>query len=1268
MKRIGTLLIILICFLQLEAKTNYSSQDSIRLEECQLDVVNSIIKLMNLSDDEHIREVKRNLRYIRLYRELVKNCNDSSMIHLGNYNFLANTYFALSYQKQRQFDSAFTYAQKAYTYYIPYGKKICIHDYSETLWNSVFGDDGIFAIIRDYYMKEGQIDKALEQSKMMADSCKVYCSYLTTARVLDSEGDLYVKKKDYYSSIKTRRDALMRRLYVSEKSVFPQASMIYYNILDSYISIINELVRADKDNSLYIEEITRYIHNILCTYNPVEIVEKEIESGSTLCGGKLLTSLFFTSYLTKKFDSLIENEENIKALFNKHFGVNSCEYADILLLLANTYKAFSKLQSDSSKSNDYALHSNFLLSDAARIWLSDSLQSSIINSFQMKDNTLPPSIEKEKYYLLNSYNSFLSEWCNYCLQNSRLKEAEKWIKQSILLTKNVGGDKCTPYIQLSHLYKQKKNYKKALYHSRQALTYAIQQKDTIGMINSYISLSKLYEVYTSIPNYANLNETNLTQAYLLIQQYDSHKRGIVDIMQKMAEMYSKRYKYDYAEELMSSSLIIKEVYFKEPISDEENVKLAQYIHDRYGILVPTEPLFIKIKQIANKGYKNKTTIDACALLGGYYGLYGLSLHSKDSIEKSTYYFEKAIEIARELKDSKSLAHLLLCQCDIYYINENYSKALGYALESEKLNSRNIPPEIFCIASRTPNVELVESRLSSFLHNVKDTLLQKLLYTDVDGREFLLRKYNLSYRIMGSMAYYYPESTICSEIAYNTQLLMKGLLVQTQKHIGKAIEESKNKTLENDYAKYLNLRKQLKKNSYGIDLNDENALLLGIQIFELEKKIANEIISSNLNCDLNISWQDVRKHLDKKEVAIEFVEINNFDIRKGCPPAYYGALILRKDYSSPKFVTLGLKTEIDKHINDISNIFNNTAKTTQKRWQSLSRQLYDFIWAKLEDYISLGDKIYFSAAGMLHQAPIEILCDKDGHIVNEKYSIFRLSSTKELCKKEKHSLSSIALYGGLIYDDNIKAKEVDSVNAYHYKGDSLRSGWQYLPSTAIEVNHIATLLDSANIRTMVQVGHAGTERSFRKLSGKNISILHIATHGFYFGKQDVRSLGYYDREDKQYISSMQRAGLMMSGGQAAWLGTKSYKQDEDGILLAEEIANLDFKKTNIVVLSACQTGLGDIDNSGEGVYGIQRAFKLAGVKTLVMTLGKVDDAATQLFMKSFYSSLISGLSTYESFQKAQSYVRNYEYEYNGYKMNYSNPKYWAPFILLDANEN
>ena len=136
--------------------------------------------------------------------------------------------------------------------------------------------------------------------------------------------------------------------------------------------------------------------------------------------------------------------------------------------------------------------------------------------------------------------------------------------------------------------------------------------------------------------------------------------------------------------------------------------------------------------------------------------------------------------------------------------------------------------------------------------------------------------------------------------------------------------------------------------------------------------------------------------------------------------------------------------------------------------------------------------------------------------------------------------------------------------------------------------------------------------------------------------------------------LNRCGLMMTGGQKAWLGEEIPSEIEDGILLGSEIARMDLSSVDLVVLSACNTGLGDITN--EGVSGLQKAFKQAGVKSIVMTLSKVDDNATIKLMSIFYDNLFAGLNKREAFNKAIEAMKK--------DPEYSDPYYWAPFVFLN----
>jgi CHAT domain-containing protein len=198
----------------------------------------------------------------------------------------------------------------------------------------------------------------------------------------------------------------------------------------------------------------------------------------------------------------------------------------------------------------------------------------------------------------------------------------------------------------------------------------------------------------------------------------------------------------------------------------------------------------------------------------------------------------------------------------------------------------------------------------------------------------------------------------------------------------------------------------------------------------------------------------------------------------------------------------------------------------------------------------------------------------------------------------------------------------------------------LPGTEKEIQNIAKILKSKNIYTKYFVGKNSTEEAF-KLSSADI--LHIATHGFWFKEDDVL----------ENADAMFNSGLLLAGVKNYYEG-KGIASGEDGILTAYEVQGMNLANTKLVVLSACETAAGHVE-AGEGVFGLQRAFSIAGSDKLIMSLWKVDDTATQQLFTEFYASLVKGSSSVsEAFQKAQHSIRQ----------KYQQPYYWGAFVLVD----
>ena len=275
-----------------------------------------------------------------------------------------------------------------------------------------------------------------------------------------------------------------------------------------------------------------------------------------------------------------------------------------------------------------------------------------------------------------------------------------------------------------------------------------------------------------------------------------------------------------------------------------------------------------------------------------------------------------------------------------------------------------------------------------------------------------------------------------------------------------------------------------------------------------------------------------------------------------------------------------------------------------------------------------------------------------------------------------------MYGGLKYDEtpqNLIAQNSSTRGWEESIHESVLSQWRaddraksnYLPYTLKEVDSISQTIGNA-IQVTTYTDKEGSEESFKSLSGHSPSILHIATHGYYItptqaeimSKENMSryAISSMDYRPSVIDYSMERTGLLMAGAQHTLRGDSILQAAEDGILSAKEISHLDLSNTDLVVLSACQTALGDITN--DGVAGLQRGFKIASVKSVLMSLWKVDDAATYLLMKQFYKSLLSGKNKQQALKDAQNYLRSYTV---GNEHPYNDIHYWGEFVLLDAIE-
>lgn len=383
------------------------------------------------------------------------------------------------------------------------------------------------------------------------------------------------------------------------------------------------------------------------------------------------------------------------------------------------------------------------------------------------------------------------------------------------------------------------------------------------------------------------------------------------------------------------------------------------------------------------------------------------------------------------------------------------------------------------------------------------------------------------------------------------------------------------------------------------------------------------------------FPEFRNHLTKspnKSACLFYVKYTDID-------EYYGVFVFDVNTDVPKFIELGSAEELFSHFEDKADFYR-------------SSRLYDRIIQPALEVIGACEELYIIPDGALCSINFAALQDKEGDYLYNKFDIRRLSDIRQiLIENDTKPIKNALLYGGLDYysqtslpRNSIKNQDKDYYRQVYVPDTLDRATINYLPHSKSEVESIKKILKSKKISVTVLSGKKGTELSFKKISNNSPSIIHIATHGFYH-----RSKERIDYDD--YESGMLRSGLVMSSGGSAFIGETNDLYD-DGLLLADEIAYLNLENTDLVVLSACETALGD--PTTEGLIGLQRAFKLSGAQTLIMSLWPVNDYVTNELMRNFYTYLCDGETKRDAFYKAIDDCR----------AKYQHPRLWAPFVMID----
>jgi CHAT domain-containing protein len=489
--------------------------------------------------------------------------------------------------------------------------------------------------------------------------------------------------------------------------------------------------------------------------------------------------------------------------------------------------------------------------------------------------------------------------------------------------------------------------------------------------------------------------------------------------------------------------------------------------------------------------------------------------------------------------------------------------------------------------------------------------------------------------------------------YNFTLATKALLLNSSIKVRERILQSKDTSLIKKYERWMEKREFI---TSALSLSNEQRKSDGIDIKVIEKEIetlekslseSSEIFATNYEKNTGYDWKAVKNSLSPNEVALEIIRFRYFD--KGFTDSilYAAMSVTTESKMGPELVLMNNGKDMEKKF---VKYYRNTIKF--KLADELS---YAMFWKPIKTIIKDNAKVYLSPDGVYNQINLETLPTPDNSYVINKNEIIILSNTKELIvrkslaenDKKKKQPAAIAntkvdLYGNPDYYP-VSSQATDE--------NSGKSKINPLPGSEKEVRNLYELLKSKQWDAHLFLKNDASEENIKKM--KSPKVFHIATHGFFM--EDMKNSETVEglNENKAAQNPLLRAGLIMKNGGNLLDADNVYDYNsEEGILTAYEAMNLNLDHTDLVVLSACETGLGEVQ-LGEGVYGLQRSFLVAGAGSIVMSLFKVSDDVTNELMSSFYKKWISGTDKRKAFLEAKKEIL----------VKYKDPIYWGSFVMI-----
>lgn len=611
------------------------------------------------------------------------------------------------------------------------------------------------------------------------------------------------------------------------------------------------------------------------------------------------------------------------------------------------------------------------------------------------------------------------------------------------------------------------------------------------------------------------------------------------------------------------------------------------------------------------------------------------------------------------KRNTNSAYVYRLMADIYLKQKKFSEAKDFYEKSGKIYRKLLSeenPEFVRTESKLAQLffitgdlkkanDLMEKTTNSYLNYIK------LYFPALSEREKakFWAKIQPDFEFFNSLAVRQAENRPeLLEKMYNFRLTTKALLLSSALKMRQRILNGKDKNLIDKFKKWLAKKEQLtnllalsdeQRQQSGIDLNKVQE-----EINQLEKELSEESEDfANTKEEVAFDWEKIKDKLDKDECAIEVIRYRKFEEGFTDKIHYAFLAVSRETKRHPKLVLIENGNELEgKYLKYYKNMM---------EYQQFDKYSYQKYWQPIENIIGKAKIIYFSPDGVYNQINPEGLQIDEEKCVIDNINVRLVSNTRDLLatltRKERRKQRRSK-------KNQTETKAMNAIlfgNPNFYTNENTKDKKvQDLPGTKKEIAEIATILTAKGWNITLFEEKNALENEIK--NAQDPAILHIATHGFFEESTQDNNLEI----DKEILKDpMRRNGVLAAGaGDLLETGTDNFDISE-GILTAYETLSLYLDNT-LVVLSACETGKGDV-SVGEGVYGLQRAFLVAGASNVIMSLFRVNDEITERLMEKFYQKYDIKLDNKrQAFYDAQKEI----------KTEFKHPAYWAVFNMIGVN--